>query len=159
MAIYPGAVQRLIPENKTQPLTTIDQVILHVAASNGDSLFAWWNTPGNGLESHFYVRKTGVVEQYIDTSRSADANLTANHRPDGTGAMSIETEGLADEEWTDEQLATILALIRWAHDVHEVPIRVCRDADDPGIGWHVMFGAPGPWTNVHCANRLLSCRT
>lgn len=148
MALFPGAVWRPIPENKTQPLVRIDQVILHVAASNGDSLFNWWNVPGNGLESHFYVRKSGVVEQYIDTSRSADANLTANLRPDGSGAMSIETEGLADEQWTDEQLVSILALIRWAHDVHDVPLRVCRDADDPGIGWHVMFGAPGPWTNV-----------
>lgn len=146
MARFPDAVWRPIPEDKTQPLVRIDQVILHVAASNGDSLFNWWNFPDNNLESHFYVRKTGVVEQYIDTARSADANLTANRRPDGSGAMSIETEGLANEQWTDAQLASILALIRWAHEVHDVPIHVCSTADDPGIGWHVMFGAPGPWT-------------
>lgn len=148
MAMYRGAIPRTLPENTTQPRVRITQVILHIAASEGNSLENWWNHPGNNLESHFYIRYDGTVEQYIDTSRSADANYTANLRDDGTGALSIETEGLGDGRWTPAQLDSIQRLIDWAHEIHGVPLRVCRDANDPGIGYHVMFGAPGPWTTA-----------
>lgn len=146
MAMFAGALTRLLPENTTQPPVRITQVILHVAASEGESLYNWWMHPDNNLESHFYVRYDGTIEQYIDTSRSADANYLANLRPDGTGAMSIETEGLAEGWWTAAQLDSIQRLIDWAHEVHDVPLRVCRTPSDPGVGYHVMFGAPGPWT-------------
>jgi hypothetical protein len=148
MARFPGAIWRPIPENTTQPLVRITQVIMHVRAGTGDSLFGLWTSPGNGLESHFYVRYDGTVEQYMDTARSADANLTANLRPDGTGAMSIETEGLGEGEWTAAQVTSLLALARWANKVHGVPLRVCPGPNDPGIGYHIMFGTPGPWTPV-----------
>lgn len=148
MARYPGAIWRPIPENSTQPLVRITQVIMHVRAGTGDSLYGLWTSPGNGLESHFYVRYDGTVEQYMDTARSADANLTANYRADGTGAMSIETEGLAPGTWTEAQLAALANLARWANRVHSVPLRVCPGPNDPGIGYHIMFGTPGPWTPV-----------
>lgn len=146
MALYQGARTRLLPEANTQPTMRATQVILHVAVSEADSLYGYWTTPGVGLESHFYVAYSGAVEQYVDTSHSADANLTANRRPDGTGAISVETAGLGPGSWTPEQLDALLGICRWARDVHGVPLQTCPGPDAPGIGWHVMWGAPGPWT-------------
>lgn len=146
MALFPGALWRPIPEAADQPPVRITQVIMHVRAGLGDSLYGLWTSEGNGLESHFYVRFDGTVEQYVDTSHSADANYSANLRPDGTGAMSIETEGLEAGVWTAEQLVSLLALARWANVTHGVPMVVCPGPDAPGVGYHVMFGAPGPWT-------------
>lgn len=146
MARYPSAVWRPIPENTSQPPMRATQVIMHVRAGEGDSLEGLWNSAGNGLESHFYIRYNGVVEQYVDTSRSADANLTANLRSDGTGAISIETEGLEFGSWTEAQLAALLNICWWANETHDIPLRVCPGPNDPGVGYHVMWGAPGPWT-------------
>jgi hypothetical protein len=146
---YTGATWRPIPENRTQPTIRATQVILHVSASESRSLFDWWNSPGNELESHFHVARDGYAEQYVDTARSADANYLANRRPDGTGAISIETQGAdANGPWTAAQLDRLVAIIRWANTTHGVPLRLCRNANDPGIGWHVMWGSPGAWTPV-----------
>lgn len=146
MSLYPGATVRLLPEAGQQPTIRATQVILHVAVSEADSLYGYWTSPGVGLESHLYVPYEKRPEQYVDSGRSADANLTANRRPDGTGALSVETAGLGGGQWTDHQLDEIVAFIRWAHSEHGIPLRLCRTPDDPGIGWHVMWGAPGPWT-------------
>lgn len=147
MARYPGATFRPIPETTTQPAIRATQVILHVSASEARSLFDWWNATGNDLESHFHVARDGYAEQYIDTARSADANYLANRRSDGTGAISVETQGAdAGGPWSAAQLDRIVAILRWAHTVHGVPLRLCPGPDEPGIGWHVMWGAPGAWT-------------
>lgn len=147
MSRYPGARWRPIPETNTQPAIRATQVILHVTDSESRSLYDWWTSPGNSLESHFHVARDGYSEQYVDTGRSADANYRANRRPDGTGAISIETQGAdAGGPWTPDQLAELVRIIRWAHTTHGVPLRLCPGPDSPGIGWHVMWGAPGPWT-------------
>ena len=150
IARYSGATWRPLPEADQQPTIRANQIILHIAVSNADSLYPYWNSTGVGLESHLYVTKAGGAEQYVGTDHSADANLEANRRPDGTGALSVETQGGVgadvNAEWTGPQIDRIIDFIRWAHEVHGIPYRLCRDPADPGIGWHVMFGAPGPWT-------------
>lgn len=37
---------------------------------------------------------------------------------------------------------------RWACDEHQVARRRIPSEAESGIGGHVMFGAPGPWTSV-----------
>ena len=147
MARYPGATWRPLPEADTQPTIRATQLILHVSAGESRSLFGWWTSPANNLESHLHVARDGFTEQYVDTARSADANYLANRRPDGTGAISVETQGAdAGGLWSAEQLDRLVDIARWAHAVHGVPLRLCPGPDEPGIGWHVMWGAPGPWT-------------
>jgi hypothetical protein len=149
MPRYQGARWRPIPENSRQAPITATQVILHVSASEATSLYGWWNQPGNELESHFHVARDGSAEQYLDTAVMADANYLANRRADGTGAISIETQGGdANGTWDPRQVSRIIDIIRWAHQVHGVPLRLCRTPVDPGIGWHVMWGSPGAWTPV-----------
>lgn len=145
MARYPGAVWRPIPEAQSEPRIVPTQLIFHTAVSTAESLFAYWSRSDVGLESHFYVGQR-TVEQYQDTERQADANHTANVR-----AISVETwDNLRPETtpWTPWQMDQLVDLAVWACKTHLIPARFCPDHDQPGIGWHSMWGAPSPWTPV-----------
>lgn len=151
MARYPDALQKIIPAGSNDPAIKAIGMVLHVSAGLGDSLHDFFSGPSGGIESHFYIRRTGVVEQYRDTAFEADANLNGNSfERDGRlcGLLSVETEGLGDGSWTDEQLRSLKALMAWVMQVHDVPAQVCPAWNAPGFGYHVMFGAPGPWTPV-----------
>jgi N-acetyl-anhydromuramyl-L-alanine amidase AmpD len=91
----------------------------------------------------------GPVQQYRDTAYEADANLKANsfmHNGVRVGFASIETQGKAKGEWNPHQLDNIKALLKWLSETHDFPLTVCASPTSPGVGYHVMFGAPGPWT-------------
>jgi hypothetical protein len=149
------AIWRPVPDNRTQPTMRATQVIMHSMASPGTSpeeLIRFWSQPGTPLESHFIVGRDGRAWQLVDTARSADANFHANRRPDGTGAISIETEdniGNPDTlPWTQAQIDTLVRLALWAARVHGIPRRRCPSPSSPGMGFHTMFGAPSEWTPV-----------
>jgi hypothetical protein len=144
VALCPFATHRLIPPGSNDPAIAPRIAILHVDAGNADSLYDYFNGPSGGIESHFFVKRDGEIEQYRDTSRQADANLDANDF-----AVSIETQGYAVGEWTPEQLDSIQRLLLWLHQEHPaIRLAPCDAWDGSGIGYHVMFGAPGHWTPV-----------
>jgi outer membrane murein-binding lipoprotein Lpp len=139
------AIWRPVPDNSRQPSIRATQVIMHSMASPGTSpqeLIRYWSQPGTPLESHFIVGRDGRAWQLVDTGRSADANYRANRRPDGTGAISIETEdnvGHPDTlPWTQAQIDTLVRLALWAARVHGVPRRRCPSPSAPGIGYHAV---------------------
>lgn len=135
--------RRLLPESSTQPKITPRVVILHSAAGRG-SLYNFF-LRSSSLESHFWVSTAGQVEQYVDTNVRADANRNAN-----PFAISIETESSpsATEPWSPAQYEAIVALVAWCCETHGIPAVICPRWDGSGIGWHIMWGAPGPWTPV-----------
>lgn len=148
MARYPGAAWRPLPEAAKQPAMTATQIILHTAvdAPGPTSLYGYFARGDVVYESHFYVTNDGMVEQYVDTSHTADANRTANRR-----AVSIETEDDGKPEqtpWSEKQLAALVKLVDWLCTTHGIPRAKVVAHDRPGIGWHSMFGAPSPWTPV-----------
>lgn len=148
MSRYPSAEWDPIPENKTQSKIRPTQFIFHRQVGLGD-LHDWYAQQGVVVESQLWVAKSGRAKQYLDSTVRADANYLANKRPDGTGAVSCEFEGgLHNEPLTPEQVATAIRLLRDAHALDGIPLRLCTGPDEPGIGWHVMWGAPGPWTPV-----------
>lgn len=150
MAWYPDAIRKEIPPKNDPPIKVVG-AILHVDAGNSASLFDFFNGPSGGIESHFHIQKKGGVEQYRDTGFEADANLKANSFLDGRtrkGFVSIETQGLERGEWTDQQLTSIKTLLEWLSKEHDFPLRKCPGPFTPGVGFHVLFGAPGPWTPV-----------
>lgn len=135
MALYPAAVKKLIAPGPTDPRITPRAAILHVDAGNADSLYGWFNGPSAGVESHFHVKKSGVVEQYRDTAYQADAQMGA-----ARDSVSIETQGLAAGEWTAAQLGALVALLRWLATVHPIPLRLNTSESAPeGIAWHSQF--------------------
>lgn len=143
MAVYPKAVKRLIPPGSNDPAIKPRVAILHVDAGNNRDLHDYFRYRSGGIESHFQVALDGTVFQYRDTEFEADANYKAN-----PFAVSIETQGYGDGEWTPEQLVSIVALLRWLNRTHKIPLRKVGKWDGAGIGYHVQFGAPGAWTPV-----------
>ena len=148
MSIAPFADYRPIPSTVDPPITPVG-MIFHVDAGNAASLWNWFSTGSGGIESHFHVRKDGHVEQYRDTNQEADANYRANSFLIGGkryGFISVETQGYASGEWTEQQLDSLLRLAQWAIETHKIPRRVAPAWNEGGFGYHVMF--PDHWTNV-----------
>lgn len=137
MSLYPGASVRLIDKKflsgsgQGLRMFTYNRVNLHIAAGNG-SLFNFFNQPGRA-SSHFWVAKSGLVEQYVDTSLRAEADLQGN---DAT--ISIETEG--SDQWSEAQIQGIIALVSWITVTHKIPQQLAQDsqlgATSKGISWH-----------------------
>jgi N-acetyl-anhydromuramyl-L-alanine amidase AmpD len=150
MAWYPEAIKKVIAPGPNDPPIIAIGAILHIASSEQASLFNYFNGASGGIESHFYIRRDGTIEQYRDTAYEADANLKANQflGADGKryGYVSIETQGMDDGEWTPAQLASIKTLLRWLSEAHNFPLVKCKTPTSPGVGYHTLFGAPGPWT-------------
>lgn len=151
MALCPFAVKKLIKPGANDPAIKPIGAILHVDAGNAASLYEFFRDRSGGIESHFHIRKDGVIEQYRDTEFEADANYKANSFFEGgvrKGYVSIETQGLEAGQWTPEQVASIKRLLRWLNTRHGIPLRVCQSPTDPGVGYHTLFGAPSAWTPV-----------
>ncbi|MCZ4610116.1 N-acetylmuramoyl-L-alanine amidase [Streptomyces sp. Lzd4kr] len=148
MAWYPGATKmELQPESDAQPAIRPTQLIFHsiVAPWTPRRTFEYWRD-STSLESHFGVGYDGDIAQYIGTQTRADANYKANRRPDGTGAVSVETASntSASDPWTAGQVEELIKLGVWMHQRHGVPLRICRSHDDPGYGYHRLHSAWSP---------------
>lgn len=139
----PFAVDRNIPPGSNDPAIKPRVAILHVDAGNASSLYDLFNGRSGGIESHFFIKKNGVIEQYRSIYFEADANYLAN-----PFAVSIETQGYGEGEWTPEQIASIKRLLLWLRDEADIPLRKCPEWDSSGVGYHIQFGTPGKWTNV-----------
>lgn len=137
MALYPGAIQRLIPRHNRVPITRYRRMNLHVAVSEAASLAGYFATVGDC--SHFYVRKDGTVEQYIDTRYESHADYQGN---DST--LSVETQGglrnANGEPWTEAQVKSLAKLWAWARDTHDIPNRLATGTatvdQSVGLSWH-----------------------
>lgn len=145
MAWYPEATKlELQPESDTQPAIRPTQFILHSIAApwTARRMYEYWRDDSS-LDSHFGLGYEGDLAQYIGTETRADANYLANRRPDGTGAVSIETASNLKhtDPWTDKQVEQLIRLGVWLHKTHGLPLRKCRSADDPGYGYHRMHSA------------------
>jgi hypothetical protein len=142
MAVYPGAIYlpldaQYLPGRK---LYAHNRCQLHVAVSNAKSLFSFFNQP-NRPSSHFYIRKDGIVEQYVDTDYRAEADLEGND-----ASISVETQGaypggIANTEpWTPEQLVAIAKLFAWLVKTHGIAAKMAtssqRDSSSHGLSWH-----------------------
>lgn len=149
MAWYPNAIRMEIPESGSQTTIIPDQMIFHSIAApwSLERLREHWQS--TNLESHFGLEYSGRLGQYMTTTRRADATSAANRRPNGHGAISIETSSntKATDPWTDAQIDALVALGVWGHETHGIPLRVCRSWDDPGFGFHRLFREWNP--DVH----------
>jgi hypothetical protein len=115
---------------------------MHSIAAPWDEkrIYEYWRDSTN-LESHFGLDYDGSLGQFIGTETRADANYLANLRPDGTGAVSVETASNLKhtDPWTPEQIEALIRLGVWLHQQHGIPLRICRSHDDPGYGYHRLY--------------------
>lgn len=99
------------------------------------------------------MRKDGTQEQYRDFEHEADAQYLGNSwvAADGKryGFISIETQGVLGESWTDQQIATLREDLHWLSSKYGFPLAMVR-LPEPGsvaaggIGYHSLFAAWNP---------------
>lgn len=141
----PGATWLPLPEADDQGSYTKTQLIYHStgSAAGARANRNYFAQSKVQVESTFIVDYDGEVVQVMEASARADANGSANRR-----AISVEMVGTGDEPFTPAQVESAIAIARWACDEHQISRRRIPSESESGIGWHVMFGAPGPWTSV-----------
>lgn len=148
MAIYPNATQDFIPAATRQHSIRPVMVILHTFVGPKGGGF---QRPGSSLEWHFQVAVGGGVTQYMPTDIQADANWKANSFKLGeerVGAISIESgDGAHDDDpnltksWSDlGEIDSLIDLITWCCHTHDIPAEPCADWNQPGVGYHSMWG-------------------
>lgn len=145
MSRYPGATWAPIPEAAAGPHHVKTQLVFHstgttASAKANQRYFARKEVK---VESTLIVDYDGRCLQVMETWARAEANGSANRR-----GISVEVVGIASEPYTPEQVARCLDIARWACDTNPIARRQIPGERESGIGWHVMFGAPGPWTSV-----------
>lgn len=140
----PTIVQRILPQvnwgygRSDRGGYQIRFIVNHVAVGNG-SLYGWFlNSPNNPktgpLSTHYWISKTGVIEQYVPDSgaaygqgiTSAGSNFPPEYPGNGEDynkmCLSAEREGYPYEEPTAPQWASIVALNRWLAFTYSVPV-------------------------------------
>lgn len=142
---FPGATWLPLPENDEQGSYTKTQLIFHSTGTkaSAEANKRYFARSDVKVESTLIVNYDGSCLQVMPASARADANGAANKR-----AISVEVVGTADEPFTPEQIETCIAIAKWACAEHPIERRQIPSESESGIGWHVMFGAPGPWTSV-----------
>lgn len=146
MAIMPGVEVRLLPEWKTEPVIQVRGLIFHSIVGSVQAAWNSFASSSNPLESNFLVASNGHIIQIQDTDRQADANGSGNAF---YGSVETEDQGNPNiQPWTPMQLDALVAIARFYHDVHHVPLQAIPAHGGFGYGYHTMFGAPGPWTQV-----------
>lgn len=147
MSRDPGSLWSPLPEAAQQGSHAKDKFIVHSTGDRGsaEAIYRYFARPDVVVESTFVVGLSPAdpTRQLLDSSAVADANWGAN-----TTGISVEVVGTKDDPFTGWQIAELVRLGRWARAEHPIAARVCATATDSGLGWHVMFGAPGPWTPV-----------
>ena len=127
-------------------------VFLHTNCG-GPNLTRWfdnlWETSHKRLGSTFQVFGDGRIDQLCETTSVIYAQFEASE-----WAVSIETQDDAqpDRPWTPRQLDSIVRLVQWLHETHEIPLRLMDSSTDSGIGYHQQFpvhnksahNCPGP---------------
>ena len=148
MAILPDAIIKIVARHTT-PRVGKRGFCLHIAISNGASLYNYFNQPGSPT-SHFYVRKSGNTngmadfEQYVDTKYQAPANLEGNPT-----LISLETQGGVGDDvnngWTATQVERIAWILAQCHLIHGIPLKAMRNSlpASTGVGYHRL--GIDPW--------------
>ena len=148
MARDPGSVWAPLPEAGAPDGYTKTQMIYHSTGGTGSARSIrdnWFGRSDVVVESTFIVGKSpsDPTLQMMDSTDNADANGSANQR-----AISVEVVCTGSEPWTEWQVSECIRLGRWARKTHPILPRIIPSEPSSGFGWHVMFGAPGPWTSA-----------
>lgn len=160
MAVMPGVIWRPLTTDKSRWRLVPLRVNLHVAVSEAASLFGYFNGARSRPDSHFYVRRDGTIEQYVDTALVAYADLEGNG-----STISIETQGgvtaTQTEPWTTAQLDAMARIYAWAVKTHGIAVQIATDSrpgkTSHGLSWH-RLGCDGNFPGPPLHGRVASGR-
>lgn len=138
MPVVPFANWRPVPSH-SGPMQAHQGLVLHVQVGNG-SCYGEFSNPANQASSTWWVSKSGVLEQYVDSDNAAWTEAAGNFTWD-----SVETEGEPSEPLTPSQIVTLGRLYAWGVQTYGWPVALAESPSDHGLGWHGMGGVP--WGN------------
>lgn len=111
-------------------------LVLHHAVMNG-SLQGFFNNPSAQVSAHFWVSKSGVIEQYVDSNARAWHGMSLNDSYCG-----VETEGCVNpphaEPMTDAMVRGLATLYSEGMRRHGWQNRLANADGQPGFGFHRM---------------------
>lgn len=147
MARDPGSVWKPLVEAGAPDGHNKTQLIVHSTGTLASAANNWkyFQNANVVVESTFIIGLTSAdpTLQIMDSTDRADANGSANNR-----AISIEVVGDGVGAYTPWQIQELIRIGKWAAATHPIEKRIIPSEAASGFGWHVMFGAPGPWTSV-----------
>ena len=137
MARFDCAVWRPISGGTSGPLTAQRGLVLHHAVAVG----SLWGTFNNGaVSTQFWVSRSGVIEQYLDSSSSAWAT---GSNVGNFQYCSVETEGCNTspyaEPMTDAMVNALAALYAEGNRRHGWPFILADSAGANGFAYHRLF--------------------
>jgi hypothetical protein len=111
------------------------------------SIYNWFNRADVVTESNFIIRQDRRRRRLADHGLGRARRRERRRQRPG---ISVECCGGGDEPLTDYQVGALVDLGIWARGAHPaIAARIIPTPTGSGFGWHVMFGAPGPWTTVN----------
>jgi hypothetical protein len=123
-------------------------VTLHHQAGNGNPLPIY---KSRNVSAHFWIPRAGQPVQHVDTAVRAWHGVA--HNDYGIG---VETEGCGApphaDPLTEHQLNMFADLMRWANQVHGIPLALSESVSQPGLNYHRCRG--GPPTGCPCDIRV-----
>lgn len=141
MARFSCATWRPISSNMGGNITNNLGLVLHHQAGNG-SLFNFFNNPAAQVSAHFWVSKTGVIEQYVDSTRVAWHGRSLNSR-----YVGVETEGCPvspyAEPMTDAMFNALVRIYKEGNERHGWVNALASADGQKGFGFHRMAVATG----------------
>lgn len=136
MARFSCAQWRPIGTNTGGNLSPNLGLILHHAVTNG-SLYNFFNNPSNEVSAHFWVAKSGLIEQYVDTATVAWHGKSLNSR-----YVGVETEGCGSspyaEPMTPAMVDALARLYQEGAQKHGWKNALANSDGQSGFGYHRM---------------------
>lgn len=136
MARFPGAEWIGPTPNETDGAQAeVRGLVLHIQEGTEAGSIAWFTNPAAQASAHFLNPKSGQLQQLVDTSNKAWAEVAGNAH-----WLSVETEGYSGDSLTASQLENVAQLYAWIHQTYGAPLQSTDDPNGYGIGWHGMGG-------------------
>lgn len=136
MTRMPGANWRPVVNFHPNGVREHRGLVLHVQDDN-TSPYGWFNQPASQASSDFWVSKTGVIEQYVNTGVDyAWAQAAGNPY-----YASVETEGHPNEPLTAAQVQGVAKIYAWGHAEFGWPLVVVDSTTAHGLTWHGVGGS------------------
>lgn len=96
-------------------------IVIHISAGSLTSMTNWFSTPNSQASAHYGVGKDGSILQYVEEKDKAWANGRVNnpsfslYKPGinpNLYTISIENEGMDLAQYTDNQMQSLIELIK-----------------------------------------------
>ena len=103
------------------------------------------------MSADLWLPRAATPVQHVDTSERAWHGMAHNDY-----SIGVETEGCGApphaDPLTDHQLNCFAAFMRWANEVHRIPLVLSESVTQPGLNYHRCRG--GPATACPCDVRV-----